>query len=196
LARRTMSARSGDPRRPLRADARRNYDLLLAAAKEVFDEQGIEAPLDDIARRAGVGNATMYRHFPARTDLIIAVYSDEVAALCDEGEVRLSDESPDDALFDWLRVFVTHVATKRELALGITDGRGVRRSALFDRWHESMRSTASALLTRAQRTGSVRADLDVADLLALANGIAVAGPDPGRIDRLLFLVRHGTNQKP
>src|SRR5437899_6575849 len=91
------SAPQAEPRRPRRADARRNYELLLAAAKEVFDEQGVDAPLDDVARRAGVGNATMYRHFPTRRELIIAVYVDEVTALCAQGEALLTEGSPVDA---------------------------------------------------------------------------------------------------
>src|SRR6185312_14329068 len=71
--------------RPLRADARRNRELLIAAARALFNEQGTEAPLDEVARRAGIGNATMYRHFPDRRELLIAVYADEVEALCAEG---------------------------------------------------------------------------------------------------------------
>ena len=72
--------------RPRRADARRNYERVLAAAKEVFGELGVTAPLDEIARRAGVGNATMYRHFPTRRELVIAVYADEVSTLCELGQ--------------------------------------------------------------------------------------------------------------
>ncbi|MCW2919840.1 MAG: regulatory protein TetR [Actinomycetia bacterium] len=185
-----------EPRRPRRADARRNYELLLAAAKEIFDEHGVDAPLDDIARRAGVGNATMYRHFPTRRELIIAVYADEVTALCAQGEALLEEGSPGDALFGWLRAFIAHVATKRELALAVTNDRGGQRSALFGRWHEAMHSTASALLTRAQRSTTVRADLEVSDLLALANGIALTGADADQTERLLLLIRSGTDPDP
>jgi AcrR family transcriptional regulator len=179
--------------RPRRADARRNYELLLAAAREVFGQHGIDAPLDDIARRAGVGNATMYRHFPDRRELIIAVYADEVTALCDRGEALLAAESPGDALFEWLGAFVAHVAAKRELALAITDDRGGQRSALFERWHEAMNSAASALLARAQRGGAVRSDLDERDLLALAYGVALAATKADQAERLLSLIRHGTD---
>lgn len=195
-----MAARRADhsvsaerPGRPRRADARRNYELLLSAAKEVFDEHGADAPLDDIARRAGVGNATMYRHFPTRRELIIAVYADEVAALCAQGEALLTEADPGDALFGWLRAFVAHVATKRELVLALADDRAGQRSAMFRDWHQAMHSTAAALLARAQRAGAVRAGLAVPDLLALANGIALTGPDVDQIDRLLALVRHGTD---
>jgi AcrR family transcriptional regulator len=181
------------PERPLRADARRNRDLLLAVAKEVFGERGVDAPLDDIARLAGIGNATMYRHFPTRSDLILAVYADEVTALCARGENLLRVEPAGEALFEWLCVFVAHVASKRDLALAIADDRGGRRSALFAEWHDAMHSTASALLVRAQRAAEVRADVEVSDLLTLANGLAVVGADGERVERLLGLIRHGTD---
>jgi AcrR family transcriptional regulator len=182
--------------RPRRADARRNHALLLTAAKEIFAEHGVDAPLDDIARRAGVGNATMYRHFPTSQEFIIAVYSDEVTALCAQGETLLDDDSPGDALFAWLREFIAHVSTKRELALALADDRAGRRSALFGGWHRAMHSTASALLQRAQRTGAIRPELDIADLLALANGIALTGADTAQIQRLISLVRNGADTTP
>ena len=188
--------RAVQPERPRRADARRNYELLLSAAKEIFDEHGVDAPLDDVARRAGVGNATMYRHFPTRRELIIAVYSDEVAALCAEGEALLGAAEPGEALFGWLGEFIAHVASKRELALALADDRAGRRTALFGSWHEAMHSTAEALLARAQRSGSVRPGLAAADLLRLANGIALTGADPGQIARLLHVVRYGADAVP
>ena len=186
-----MPPRDPSRERPLRADARRNRDLLLAAAKEVFAERGADAPLDDVARRAGVGNATMYRHFPTREELIVAVYSDEVTELCGRGEALLAEERPDDALFVWLEAFTAHVETKRELALALTDDRTGRRSELFGRWHDAMRATAEALLDRARRDGTVRPDVRAADLLALANGVALTGDGGTRTRRLLALVRRG-----
>jgi AcrR family transcriptional regulator len=177
--------------RPQRADARRNYDRVLAAATEVFDELGVSAPLDEIARRAGVGNATMYRHFPTRRELVIAVYAGEVSALCQLGHSLLADSSPADALFRWLRAFITHVATKRELPLAIPDDTAGQRSALYRQWHDTMRATASGLLDRAQAAGVIRRDLDVVDLLASASGIGHAAADDDQIDRLLTIVRDG-----
>jgi len=177
--------------RPRRADARRNHDRVLAAAKEVFGELGVTAPLDEIARRAGVGNATMYRNFPSRRELVIAVYADEVTALCELGQSLLAGSSPADALFSWLRAFITHVATKRELPLAIPDDTAGQRSALYQQWHTTMRATASGLLARAQDAGSIRNDLDVGDLLAAANGIGHAATDDDQADRLLAIVRNG-----
>ncbi|HEX6527959.1 MAG TPA: helix-turn-helix domain-containing protein [Streptosporangiaceae bacterium] len=179
------------PARARRADAQRNYELLLAAAREVFGERGADAALDEVARRAGTGNATMYRHFPTRRELIIAVYADEVEALCARGEALLAEQPPEDALFAWLRDFVAHVATKRDLALAIPDGHDEQRSDLFDRWHKAMRATASRLLVRAQSAGGVSADLNPADLLTLASGIAVASADTDQAERCLELLRRG-----
>lgn len=177
-----------------RADARRNRALLLGAAGEVFAEKGAAAPLDDVARRAGVGNATMYRHFPTRRELLVAVYAGEVEALRERGEALLEDEAPGDALLAWLREFVSHVASKRELALAIPDDGGTR-SGLFDRWHVEMHSTVFRLLARAQKDGAARDDVRASDLLALANGIALAGTDGEQVERLLRIVRLGTDAR-
>lgn len=184
--------RVAEPRaRPRRADAQRNRALLLAAAKDVFTEHGVDAPLDDIARRAGVGNATMYRHFPTRSDLIVAVYADEVTALCARGDELAATRDPGEALFSWLGEFIAHVTGKKELALAVADDRTGARSTLFGQWHAAMHATATTLLAGAQQAGVVRADLDVPDLLSLANGIALSGASPNRLDRLLALVREG-----
>jgi AcrR family transcriptional regulator len=165
--------------------------LLLAAAREIFGERGTDAPLDEVARRAGVGNATMYRHFPDRRELLIAVYAGEVAALCAQGEALLRHQSPEDALFTWLVAFIAHVAAKRDLALAIPGDQGGQRAALFDDWHEAMRSTASRLVARARSAGAVSPGLDVSDLLALAGAIALASADSDQAGRCLTLLRHG-----
>ena len=179
--------------RPRRTDARRNYESLLAAATDVFTEQGVHAPLDEIARRAQVGNATMYRHFPTRQELILAVYADEVSTLCTHGEQRLADDSPGDALFEWLREFIVHVASKRFLASALTGERTEPPSALFGRWHHAMHDTAAALLQRAQHAGTIRPDIEAWDLLTLATGIALAATDTTRAHRLLTTIRYGTD---
>ncbi|GAA2147200.1 TetR/AcrR family transcriptional regulator [Actinomadura napierensis] len=171
-----------------RADARRNRALILATAKKIFDERGPGAPLDDIARHAGIGNATVYRHFPTRRDLLIAVYEEEVADLTDRGRRLLSDTPPADALFTWLSAFIAHVADKADLARSIPEE---GRTALFSAWHEAMHSALSPLLGRAQKSGAVRSDIRPADLLALANGLALAGAGSAQTDRLLQLAREG-----
>ncbi|MFF0309448.1 TetR/AcrR family transcriptional regulator [Streptosporangium sp. NPDC004379] len=190
------SASKADANRPRRADASRNAALLLAAARELIAESGSgtapdEIALDEVARRAGVGNATLYRNFPTRGDLLVAVYADEVAALCRRGTGLLEDPSPVDALFSWLDDFVTHVSTKRALALAATEGPVGRRTELFDRWHESIRSAAAGLLDRAREAGAVRPELTVTDLLALASGAALTGTDTAHARRLTALLRGG-----
>ncbi|MGP3971198.1 TetR/AcrR family transcriptional regulator [Streptomyces sp. 6N223] len=179
-----------------RADAARNAGLLLAVSRELFAERGPEVPLDEVDRRAGVGNATLHRHVPTRGDLLVAVYADEVAALVRRGEELGRERAPAEALFAWLEAFVVHVATKRDLALAITDDGvggvgGARRSELFDRRHALMRTMAEALLARAREAGAVRADLAVADLLALTSATAIAAGGADRARRLLRLLREG-----
>jgi AcrR family transcriptional regulator len=177
--------------RPRRADAARNVQSLLAAAKKLFDEHGPDVALDEVARRAGVGNATLYRHFATRQDLIVAVYADEVTLLCEQGADLLESESAAEALFTWLDSFVVHVAAKRALALAGTAESAQRRTTLFGHWHTSMRSTAQKLLTRAQRAGAVDTDLTVDDMLALANAAALAGSSADHARQLLHVLWHG-----
>jgi len=144
-----------------------------------------------VARRAGVGNATLYRNFPTRGDLLAAVYADEVAALCQQGAALLAEPRAGEALFDWLGSFVVHVATKRALALAATAGSDDRRSELFGGWHESMTSAAGPLLARARQDGAVRPGLTVTDLLALASAVALAGATADHARQLLEVMRHG-----
>lgn len=103
------------PDRPKRADARRNYDKLVAAAREVFAEQETGATLEEISKRAGVGIGTLYRHFPARENLIEAAYYDGVEEVATSA-IRFADEEPWEALTGWLREVVAFAATKRVLA--------------------------------------------------------------------------------
>lgn len=179
---------SPDSNRAPRADASRNAARLLAAAREVLAETGNDAALDVIARRAGVGNATLYRHFPTRADLLVAVYADEVTALCERGTQLLADTDPTDALFAWLDEFVVHVATKRPLALAATEGTNERRTTLFHQWHAAITSTAERLVQRA-RPG-LRSDVTATDVLTLASGAALAA-DTTHACRLVAMLRTG-----
>jgi AcrR family transcriptional regulator len=181
----------GTAGRRRRSDAARSIERLTATAREVFAEQGHDAALDEIARRAGVGNATLYRHFPTRGDLLIAVYSQEVEGLARRGAELLTAPDAAAALLAWLDHFVAHVAGKRALALAAAAGATGERSALLAGWHRSMISTAGALLRRAQQEAGVAADLAVTDLLALANGAALAGADIAQAHRLLRLAWQG-----
>ncbi|MGW5719381.1 TetR/AcrR family transcriptional regulator [Amycolatopsis sp. NPDC003865] len=177
------------PARARRSDARDNHALLLAAAKEVFAEDGPDAPLDRVARRAGVGNATMYRHFPSRRELVIAVYASEVESLT--SAARLDTADPGAELFTWLTAFVEHVRDKRALAWSLTTPAGDHET-LFAQWHAAVNETAANLVDRAKAAGAVTGDTDALDLLLLATGIALAGA-PDRAGRLLDLVRRGVS---
>lgn len=175
----------------MRADAAKNVEAVLSAARELFGERGPDAPLDDVAKRAGVGNATLYRHFPTRSDLLVAVCADEIAALNRQGAALVDDPSAIDALFDWLDHLVVHIATKRPLATAITEDLEGSRTALFERWHESIRTTTETLFTRARDTGVVRPELTVADVLALVSAAAIASADAADARRLLRILWHG-----
>jgi AcrR family transcriptional regulator len=177
--------------RTRRADAERNARLLIAAARDLFAQRGPDVAMDEVARRAGVGNATLYRNFPTRSDLLIAVYADEVSALCRQGAALMTEPDPEKALYAWLESFVTHVAAKRALALAATSGSEDQRSELFGGWHEAMTSTADGLLRRARQAGAVRPGLTTTDLLDLVSAAAIAGATPARGRHLLGILRHG-----
>jgi len=180
----------------LRADARRNREQLIEAAREVFAEFGTQAPLDEVARRARIGNATLYRHFPTRDDLLVAVYAEEVQALCalgldaagldTVGRAR-GNVAEMDQLFEWLAAFVRHIAEKGDLARSLEPT--TRRSELHEEWHAAMVAAVSGLVERAQEAGALRADVDPVDVLVLAAGTATAEPD--RVQRMLQVMRRG-----
>jgi AcrR family transcriptional regulator len=155
-------------RPPQRADARRNFDALLAAAREVFAEQGTDASLEDIARRAGVGIGTLYRNFPTRQDLFERVYIGEVEDLCAAAR-NLADLPPWDALAAWLRRFIDYIATKRALMQALTTG-----SSIFGICRAEMYSAGTPLFERAQAAGEVRADLTFDDLVLMLSGLTSA----------------------
>jgi AcrR family transcriptional regulator len=179
--------------RALRADARRNADLLIAAAREAFASNGANAPLDDIARAAGVGSGTLYRHFPTRLALIEAVYRDSVERLCADGDRLAATEAPAAALVDWLRGFVTVVSEKRGLAAALSDEG--RAQSLFGECHAMINAAGSALLNRAKDAGAIRADVPLDDVLKMAKAFALAAetsPEgPALAERLLTLSMDG-----
>jgi AcrR family transcriptional regulator len=185
----------------MRADARRNRESLLAAARAAFTAHGADASLDDIARRAGVGIGTLYRHFPTREALIEAAYRDGVATLCAEAEALLASPSPGDALETWLRAFVAYGTTKRGLAAALMTVLGDEVPRIFATSHDAIFTVGEALLTRAKESGAVRSDVELGDLLKLVNGIILSNEktpgDAGQPDRLLSLVMDGLRyQRP
>ena len=189
-----MSSTDTEPsvltRRPKRADARRNYDKLIVAGREAFTESDSAASLEDIARRAGVGIGTLYRHFPTRTDLIEAVYVEEVEALCRSAD-DLSDAPPWDALVGWLHRFIGYVATKHALAdelFAVAD----RDSDVFKSCRGAFYAAGEPLLRRAQEAGAVRPDVSIDDVVKMVGGIAkIQGTDPATVDRILSVALDG-----
>jgi len=176
--------------RPKRADARRNYEKLLAAARDAFAEQGTAATLEDIAARAGVGIGTLYRHFPTRPDLLEAVYLDEVQAICDSAE-KYVDQPPWDALTGWLREFISFAATKRALAEEMFTYID-RDAAVFKSCATVIYGAGEPLLKRAQEAGVVRADTDISDVTKMISGIAaIRASDPEQIDRIVSVALDG-----
>ncbi|MBO0838109.1 MAG: TetR/AcrR family transcriptional regulator [Actinobacteria bacterium] len=175
----------------MRADARRNRERLLDAAREAFGEQGPDASLDGIAQRAGVGSGTLYRHFPTREDLMSAVYRGEIEGLCARGRELASSVSPADALATWLRL-LADMADRRGLAAALYERvSSDPPSPFFRAAKEMMETTASALLERAQEAGAIRPDVTVSDLLKLTHGIARLSDGPAETQRLLALVLAG-----
>ncbi|MDQ8704147.1 helix-turn-helix domain-containing protein [Streptomyces sp. LHD-70] len=178
----------------MRADARRNYDRLLAEGRAAFAEHGTDASLEDIARRAGVGIGTLYRHFPNRHALLSAVFEDAVRALLTRSRELLDDPQPCAALVEWLRALVTHAGEYRGLSRALMSVSQDDSSALA-RCSAPMRGAGGALLVRAQEAGSVRSDITIGDLLQLTNAIALAAEetpgDPELADRLLMLTLRG-----
>lgn len=180
--------------RPKRADARRNYERLLAEARTAFTEHGTDASLEDIARRAGVGIGTLYRHFPNRTALMGAVFYGEMDALMARSRELAEAPRPCRALVDWLRAVIDHASTYRGLSRAFLSA-SAEESAELTRCSEPIRQAGSALLARAQQAGSVRPDVEISDLMQLTNAIALAveqsPDDPGLADRLLALTFTG-----
>ncbi|MDP9866904.1 MULTISPECIES: TetR/AcrR family transcriptional regulator [Streptosporangium] len=177
--------------RPMRADARRNYGRLLAAARDAFAEHGTEASLEDIARSAEVGIGTLYRHFPTRRALLEAVLHDGIATIDARARELLESPSPEEALLVWLRHLVAHATTYRGLAATLMSSIRDPSSELHGSC-ETMQRNGDRLLANAQRAGAIRPEVTGADLVKLVNAIAWAGEHGGGdADRLLDLLTDG-----
>jgi AcrR family transcriptional regulator len=176
--------------RPKRADARRNYDKLVAAAREVFAEQESEATLEEISRRAGVGIGTLYRHFPTREDLLEAAYLGGVEEIC-AAAANHDGEEPWEALTGWLLEVVGFAATKRVLAdemFAYMD----RQAPVFKSCAGAIYGAGEPLLLRAQEAGAVRADVDIADVTKMVSGIAgIRTAEPEQIERIVAVALDG-----
>jgi AcrR family transcriptional regulator len=179
--------------RPQRADARRNRDLLLAAAVRAFSAKGLDASLDAIAKDAGVGVGTLYRHFPTREALIEAAYRNELAAVCDAASDLLASSSPADATRAWMDRFIDYMTAK----IGMADAlRAVIASGKdpYTQSRERLGAAIGQLLEAAAAAGDIRGDIEPDDVLIGLSGIALAAGQPaqrGQADRLLDLLMDG-----
>jgi AcrR family transcriptional regulator len=177
-------------RRPKRADALRNYEALIAAARGAFAEGGTSTSLEEIARRAGVGIGTLYRHFPSRQDLLEAVYVGEVEALCQSAE-DLAELEPWDALVAWLHGFIAYIATKQALAGALLDYLD-RDADFFRGCRGAFYSAGEPLLARAQAAHVVRGDTNISEVIQMVSGIAkIPSGDPDQIRRILDMAIDG-----
>ena len=184
--------------RPRRADAQRNYEQLVEQAKIAFAEFGIDASLDEIARRAGVASGTLYRHFPTRLDLIEVVLAEQIAELVELGRGLLTVEDEFDALSTWLRAALIHGVTYRGLSAAVMNSALDRGKGVVSTWHAEMFEVGAALLARARQSGVIVADADEMDVLKMVGAIAWAvqdSPDSSaQAERLLTLLLNGLSQ--
>ena len=180
---------SAEPSRPpeakLRADARRNRERVLRAAREAFAESGYEVPLDEIAARAGVGAGTVYRHFPSKEALFEAVTRARVEDLIADAQQRAAAAEPGPAFFGFLLRLADEAAAKRDLPQAI---------AVPGTVQDEMRSSLGLLLRNAQNAGAVRPGVTATDLVVLLKGMLVSlqqDPDPGLRDRIVAIITDG-----
>lgn len=185
--------------KPLRADARRNRDRLLEAARAAFAAEGLSVPLDEIARRAGVGPGTLYRHFPAKEALFEAVLHDRIQRLADEAQALRSAPDPGAALLGFIDRLIAEAALKRDLVDALASV-GADLNAGLAETGAQLRSEIHHLLVRAQRCGTVRDDIGIADLMAIIAGMLFAlqrrSGDQADPRRAVAVLRDGLRAAP
>ncbi|GAA3515925.1 AcrR family transcriptional regulator [Streptosporangium album] len=179
----------------MRADARRNYDRILVAAGAAIAQHGAEASLEEIARHAGVGSATLHRHFPSRQALLEAVFRDRVETLCAKASELAADLDPGPALFTWLRAVGTHAASNRGLAASLMHGAYDGDPTLGATCHTMIVKAGGELLEHARQAHTIRPDVAIIDLLKLVSAISLATEQElggaAEADRLLALAIDG-----
>ena len=178
-------------RRPHRADAARNFDALVAAARDVLTEYGVDAPMDEVARRAGVSIATLYRNFPTREQLLENAYVSEDEAVC-----RFAEDAAQlgawEGITSWLRRFVDYVATKRAVATGID-----RDSEVYRACTRALYEAGGPLLERAQQAGLMRSDVDIDDVMRFTMAYTTVNfASAAQRDRMLEMAFDGLAATP
>lgn len=179
-----------DEDRPMRSHARRNRERIIIAAREALTGTGSDTSLNEIARRAGVGIGTLFRHFPNREALLEALTQDRTAALCAEAALLRDAPDPAAALANWLRSLIDHLATYRGLAASLLAGtRAADATVPLGNSYQAIGAAAAGLLARAQQAGEVRADLDVPALISLAGAVSwLLEQNPERSDQVYFVL--------
>ncbi|WP_369261188.1 TetR/AcrR family transcriptional regulator [Streptomyces sp. R35] len=177
--------------RPLRADARRNRERILRTAREAFATEGIGVPLDEIARRAGVGAGTVHRHFPTKESLFEAVVVEHLGQLTRDARAALEDDDAGSAFFSFVLRMTEEADAKQDLAEAVA-GAGSRMGAAAEQLAADLREAFAELLARAQEAGAVRTDVDAADAQAIVVGALSAqrrradAAHPGRVAALVL----------
>jgi AcrR family transcriptional regulator len=181
--------------RAKRADAQRNRDKVVAAARQAFAERGASTSLEEIARRAGVGIGTLYRNFPNRQSLLEAVYLDEVQDVSRSAS-EFARLEPWEALSGWLHRVVGYLATKQALAHELLDYMD-RDAPLFRTCRGQLFEAGEPLLRRAQDAHEVRADINLPEIVQMVGGIAkIVTTDPGQVQRILDIALDGLRYRP
>jgi AcrR family transcriptional regulator len=184
--------------KPLRADAQRNRDRLLAVAVRAFSRDGPDVTLESIARDAGVGIGTLYRHFPTREALVEAVYRNELARLCDAAADLLRAGPPDQATRAWMGRFIDYMITKRGMA-------GALRTLIasgadpFAQSRGRLLGAITMLLAAGAAAGAIRSDVEPGDVLASLSGVSLTAGEPAQRDqarRMLDLLMDGLRYRP
>ena len=187
----------GSTGRRVRADAQRNIDALLQASLAVFATSGVDAPVREIAEKAGVGIGTLYRHFPQRSDLIAAVFRREIDACADAAQSLTDEYDPFNALAYWMQRYTAFIATKHGLATALHSG-----NPAFDTlpayFQKRLLPAFRTLLDAAVAAGQIRADVDAEDVLTAVSGLCMhTHEDPARARRMVALLvdglRYGAN---
>jgi AcrR family transcriptional regulator len=190
-------AQHGGAKRGVRADAQRNVDALLEAAKAVFAVSGVDAPVREISQQAGVGVGTFYRHFPDRAGLIAAVFRREVDACADAAPQLSADHPPFEAMARWIQLFAGFITTKRGLASALHSGSPAFESlpAYFD---QRLRPTLARLLAAAVASGQARTDVEADDIIGAVASLcsATKAGKPDHAQRMIALFVDGLRLVP
>jgi len=189
-------ASDADPVRPLRADAQRNYERLVAAARTVFARTGGGASMDAIAKEAGVGVGTLYRHFPKRIDVVEAVYVDDVDELESVARAVSADLEPWPAFVAWLEAFVRYAMGKKRFMNELHEA-FEKDPALRSASRERIEGALGVVLTRAQNAAVVRTDVDASDVMQLIGSMCMSATlTTDQSERLLVMIEDGLRPQP